>query len=418
MNRDKFKNIARSSKMPDTTDIMDLVEITKEFPYFSWGYALLAKIYNEREDFRTENLMHQAALRVADRDWLFNFIHNSPEAATQPVLNKEIELEDPIVQEQMSAIEEQDSLTEEQKSATEELAPIVEPQELVIEEQELVIEEQESATEELAPIVEPQELVIEEQEPATEELAPIVEPQELVIEEQQSVFEATKAPNPTLEDLKNAYLKEELFTPETEDSEESDIQETELHSLPESSFFLPVFESETASSTPDNKKNKGYYNIEDYYTLPPESYNDYQFKAPAKEDATAENREKTDSENKRFVPKRNSTNDFYSWLNSDVPQNAPAIKPVERREDLLDKFLKQKPIISRPKQEFYSPEKAGKRSDTLSNKIVTETLANIYYKQGNYTKAIEAYEQLQLKFPEKMSYFANLIEKIKKESIS
>jgi tetratricopeptide (TPR) repeat protein len=101
-----------------------------------------------------------------------------------------------------------------------------------------------------------------------------------------------------------------------------------------------------------------------------------------------------------------------------VPQNAPAIKPVERREDLLDKFLKQKPIISRPKQEFYSPEKAGKRSDTLSNKIVTETLANIYYKQGNYTKAIEAYEQLQLKFPEKMSYFANLIEKIKKESIS
>jgi tetratricopeptide (TPR) repeat protein len=80
--------------------------------------------------------------------------------------------------------------------------------------------------------------------------------------------------------------------------------------------------------------------------------------------------------------------------------------------------LKQKPIISRPKQEFYSPEKAGKRSDTLSNKIVTETLAYIYYKQGNYTKAIEAYEQLQLKFPEKMSYFANLIEKIKKESIS
>jgi tetratricopeptide (TPR) repeat protein len=86
--------------------------------------------------------------------------------------------------------------------------------------------------------------------------------------------------------------------------------------------------------------------------------------------------------------------------------------------DLLDKFLKNKPLPSRPKQEFYSPEKAGKRSDTLSNQIVTETLANIYYKQGNFSKAIEAYQQLQLKFPEKLSYFANLIEKIKKESIS
>jgi hypothetical protein len=83
MNREKFKHIARSSKTPDTTDIVDLVEITKEFPYFSWGFALLAKIYSEREDFRTETLMHQAALRVSDRVWLYNYIHGNSETTSE-----------------------------------------------------------------------------------------------------------------------------------------------------------------------------------------------------------------------------------------------------------------------------------------------------------------------------------------------
>ncbi len=366
MNRDKFKNIARSSKMPDTTDIMDLVEITKEFPYFSWGYALLAKIYNEREDFRTENLMHQAALRVADREWLFNFIHNSSETTS--------------------------SSPEFISTPT----PEIDVTSNTVSTPEVVLEE---------------ERTMEEQLVSEENIQETLTKENLNIEE-------TTSTTPTLEELKNAYLKNELFQPEPIDSDLTETTETELESLPESSFFLPIIDTEPASTSPENKKSKGYYNIEDYYSLPPESYNDYQFKAPAKEDSTSANPENTDKGKTTFIPKRNSTNDFYSWLNSDVPQNAPAVKPVERREDLLDKFLKQKPLISRPKQEFYSPEKAGKRSDTLSNKIVTETLANIYYKQGNFPKAIEAYEQLQLKFPEKMSYFANLIEKIKKESIS
>ena len=81
---------------------------------------------------------------------------------------------------------------------------------------------------------------------------------------------------------------------------------------------------------------------------------------------------------------------------------------------LINQFIEKQPSISRPKQEFYSPERAMKRSETFSPAIVTETLANIFRTQGHFEKAIISYQKLQLKFPEKSAYFASLIEQTKK----
>lgn len=54
-------------------------------------------------------------------------------------------------------------------------------------------------------------------------------------------------------------------------------------------------------------------------------------------------------------------------------------------------------------------------SATLHNELITESLAKIMHKQGKLQCALAIYQQLQLKFPQKKSYFAALAEALKKE---
>ena len=83
-------------------------------------------------------------------------------------------------------------------------------------------------------------------------------------------------------------------------------------------------------------------------------------------------------------------------------------------DDLIDEFIKNEPSISRSQARFFNPAEAAKSSVVDDENIVSETLAKIFFDQGKFEKAISIYRKLSLKFPEKSSYFAAQIEKIKK----
>ena len=51
---------------------------------------------------------------------------------------------------------------------------------------------------------------------------------------------------------------------------------------------------------------------------------------------------------------------------------------------------------------------------TSSDELMTETLAKVFVKQQKYAKALQAYQILGLKYPEKNSFFADQTKEIKK----
>ncbi len=95
------------------------------------------------------------------------------------------------------------------------------------------------------------------------------------------------------------------------------------------------------------------------------------------------------------------------------PVLRPAAEFIRSKDELIEKFIKEEPQISRPKKEFFNPTSSSQRSNLDEEDIVSETLAQLYAKQGNLPKAIHIYEKLSLRFSEKSRYFAAQIENLK-----
>ncbi len=390
MNHKTLKHIARSAELLDAGTVQDLIELTKRFPYFAWPFALLARHYHQKQDFRTEALMHQAAMRVHDRTWLFGFTHDSKSPENQDASSLSSLDSKSTKNTHSKLIENTESPNE--KSTKAELnppaianptpaleaplhkeIPPVKPAEANTHATNNKVLHPPLDTEKVEePVAIPQEPIAIRQEPIDKPQEPIAKPQEPIAIPQEPV-----------------KIPEVATTPAKPEEKSFAKIATKTEPKPEPKKSKPQFTPETVA-----------YDLERIFS----------FTEPEK---TPEHQ-------------GNASNDFYSWLNGKQkkaqPEKTPPIKPaaeipqsVEHQKSIIENFLLTKPSISRPKQEFFKPEKAQKKGEKLTGAIVTETLARIYLKQDNPQKAIWAYEQLQLKFPEKKTYFANLISQIEKE---
>ena len=87
--------------------------------------------------------------------------------------------------------------------------------------------------------------------------------------------------------------------------------------------------------------------------------------------------------------------------------------PQLKHHDLIDSFITANPHI-KPVGEVSDVETVVLDNTNVTDSIFTESLAKIYIKQGQYDKAIRIFEKLNLKYPEKSSYFADQIRFLKK----
>ena len=187
----------------------------------------------------------------------------------------------------------------------------------------------------------------------------------------------------------------------------------------------------------EESKQKPAANIDYSLDLPADSYfsAEYYF-----EESKEEQKEYNLSNLASDINKKDYQRSFTDWLMMLNQEDSDAIFDVENKENgfsdsenekqkkeelnlhfdqqekdhLIDKFLTEKPRIVPKKINLDEKhEDISKKSVEPKQDFFTETLAKIYIQQKSYSKAIHAYEKLSLKYPEKRTYFANQIKKVK-----
>lgn len=86
----------------------------------------------------------------------------------------------------------------------------------------------------------------------------------------------------------------------------------------------------------------------------------------------------------------------------------------QKKNELIDRFIETSPRIPPVKHDTPPPPSVIVEPSMADKSfLMTETLARVYLEQKKYSKAIQAYEILILKYPEKNSFFADRILDIK-----
>ena len=86
----------------------------------------------------------------------------------------------------------------------------------------------------------------------------------------------------------------------------------------------------------------------------------------------------------------------------------------DKQRKIIDRFIQYEPKIERGRSPEYPQANMAKESLEEDPELVTETMAQLFARQGKFDKARKAYRKLMEQFPEKSVYFAAQLKSIEK----
>jgi hypothetical protein len=372
-------------------DEANLLETLREkYPYFQALHILIAKCHHNQNTFGFNKNLKLAALYAGDREVLFKFIKAEKETAELLAENKPL-LKEEDINEHFSKHERDENLFVKLENPdieliaeVEETIPFAEPSEIVPEIEinaspEIIAGDAESLLE-----IQPNEII----ETAAEPNLPEIDVEEIAfieLEEEPEIDLVDALPE-TLE-VKSDELDFYSWLDNFSSSEVKNISEQTVNTIP-SSDDEPNEEMEELIQLPvdfeeENEPQEAVYNPAAWAEIA------YDIQAFVKTSDTA------------------------------AEKRSEELKPSKYEiDDLLDRFIKKNPSISRTKTEFYKPENMARKSEEFHAEVASESLAQLFFKQGQLHTALEMYEKLLLQNPDKKDIFAARIKSIKEELIN
>ncbi len=476
MNKKQIREFIENPDLISVADTKKMASLVKDYPYFQTARLLYAKCLQTAESDDFEKILNLTATYAVDRSKLFELISMQSTATDsvedlfeglQPeeVVDKPKEIipevvAEPVVEEKQEEqiVEEQAEVAAEESSETIVAEPI---QEEKINEQvseETPTEEQQPFDFSENPTESVSEKVVEEQVEAE-----VAQPIEVVEEKKEEFVEVTtvEAENSTEEEhpieiaSKAVEVKKDPVVAESVPNKQETLAERILRECQERKN-APV------SKIISEVENQVAVGVKQSESKPVETKSDETPKVETlAERILRECREKKEREvagikneqpQTTEVEESNSTDedgfDFSLMENSletnqqnlePKPVELPEVvdfevfqeidshdwyKPADKQQinhsmDLINRFIENDPKMPKLTEENSGEQSVGNNMVDLSkssaeeHEFLTESMAKIYVKQGLFSKAIEIYEKLSLKFPEKSVYFANRISEVK-----
>jgi hypothetical protein len=368
MNKDQFIDFLQHPEKLGASEAQMLVKVIEEFPYCQAAYVLHLKALHNEKHISYSSRLKVASAYTSERKMLYRFIMQ--DELQKKISRAESEIEDKPLTVPSKVESEQKPLVNTEKELTAQEKP----------EAIAVTEKEEN----------PVSIIPETPEPEKKaEENPVTIPQEQQVQEiipvQSETSGLTELEQEVLREAVNAVIEQEVFRKTISAASVARPADEIPAEKEEVKAQVEVPEPEEKSAPSENEKL---------------SFSGWLKKL------------KTDETG--FVPKEPTAVPSEKAAESEP---APPLKPIQPSApsgfDLIDKFIKEEPRIKPKKTEFFSPVNMARMSVVEDDNFVTETLAKVYARQGNHQKAIKAYENLILKYPEKTAYFAALIKELK-----